>query len=71
MYKSSHTETQEKYTYIRYINNYATNRISIHSFIIYYYFSIFRIHQSSAPLKYRVEYTDIHLNVDKLVMWKA
>jgi hypothetical protein len=40
MYKSSHTETQEKYTYIRYINNYATNRISIHSLfiIIFLYF---------------------------------
>jgi hypothetical protein len=29
-----HTETQDKYTYIRYINNYATNRISIHSLFI-------------------------------------
>ena len=38
---------------------------------IYYYYSIFRIHQSSAHLKYCIEYTDGHLNVDKLVMWKA
>ena len=34
-----------------------------YSFIIYYYHSIFRIHQSSAPLNYPVECTDRHLNV--------
>jgi len=30
----SHTETQDKYTCIRYINIYATNRISIHLLFI-------------------------------------
>ena len=34
-----------------------------YSFIIYYYHSIFRIHQSSAPINYPVECSDRHLNV--------
>jgi hypothetical protein len=34
IYKSSHIKEQEKYNYIRYINNYVKNIISTHSLFI-------------------------------------